>query len=615
MPSILNRAHFDKLLEFVRNSKLIIFDTETTGLEPWEGDRLIGIGIGLQQKHEFYLPFRHDEGPNLPIEWLPEVLDAMSKVRTLVAHNIKFDLAMLHQDGYVAPQAQRFEDTMSAARLCEPDRYAKLGLTPLLENHLGGEYAAYDHEFIAAMRALKLTKKKMKEAPVDLVGEYCEHDVRGTRALRTLFQRKLRETDQWSLWQQEIDTTRALWEMEAIGVGFNKSYGEYIVPILQKKIGLIRDELYELAGEEFNPNSSQQLSKVMANLGVKSPKKGKSGSSWDKEVLVDLQHTHSLPAKLIELRSVQKVEGTDIRPRLARGFDVLHEEIKPFGAITGRMSSGLHTFPREGIIVDDDVVAPRNLIVPREDFELWFADYSQMEMRVFADYMGDPQLIAKIAEGGLDYHDLVAKEVWHVDETDPDWKEFRRKAKAINFGLVYGIGVKKLAADLGVSVAEAREYKQEYFERMPRAEPFIRMVAKLAEARGYVRNRFNRRYWIDQHRVYVAVNYLIQGTSADLMKNRIVAIQKYIWENELKSRMLLQVHDEVIFEVHISERHFFMRKMQEMLEEKLLNVHLAADISVGNPGWGTKIEMSWCADRSDYHPKNEHKEECTNGEA
>lgn len=610
MPLILTREHLDKLLPHVRNSKLVVFDTETTGLEPWEGDYLIGIGIGLEEKHEFYLPFRHTEGPNLSIEWLPEVIDALTQVSTLVAHNIKFDLAMLAQDGYVAPHEQNFEDTMSMARLCEPDRYAKLGLTPLLEKHMGVEYAAYDAAFIAAMRKLKLTKKKMIESPVVLCGKYCEDDCRGTRSLRLIFQHMLRETEQWSLWKQEIDTTHSLWEMEATGVGFNKEYGEYIVPVLQKKISLVKSELYEMAGTEFNPGSPPQLSKVMSNLGLKSPKQGKTGPSWDKEVLESLEHKHPLPKKLLELRSIQKVEGTDIRPRLERGQDVLHEEIKSFGAITGRMSSGLHTFPREGIIVEEEVVAPRDLIIPREDYELWFADYSQMEMRVFADYMGDPGLLAKIEAGDLDYHDLIAKEVWHVDESDPDWKEFRRKAKAINFGLVYGIGKKLLASQLGVTIAEAQEFKDEYFEKMPRAEPFIRMVAKIAETRGYVRNRFNRRYWIDPQRIYIAVNYLVQGTSADLMKNRIVAIQKYIWENKLKSRMLLQVHDEVIFEVHRSERHFFMKKMKDMLEERLITAFLAADVSIGTPGWGSKTEQAWCTDINDFHSKVEHRESC-----
>jgi DNA polymerase-1 len=611
LPTIQTRTHLDKLLKFVREAKVVIVDTETTGLKPWEDDRLIGIGIGLEAKHEFYLPFRHDAGLNLSIEWLPEVLDALAQAGTLVAHNIKFDLAMLYQDGYRAPVTQRFEDTMSAARLCEPDRYAKLGLTPLLEKYLGAEYAAYDHEFVAALRALKLTKRTMQASPIDLCGKYCENDVQGTRSLRQIFNRILRETEQWSLWQQEVDTTRALWEMEATGVGFNKVYGEYIVPILEQKIELIKGELNTLAGQEFNPNSTPQLGKVMANLGLHSPKTGKSGAAcWEKEVLELFEHKHPLPKKLLELRSIQKVCGTDIRPRLERGLDVLHEEIKPFGAITGRMSSGLHTFPRDGIMVHDEVVSPRNLIIPRDGYDLYFADYSQMEMRVFADYMGDPGLLKKIEAGGLDYHDLVAKEVWHVDESDPDWKEFRRKAKAINFGLVYGIGDKKLSADLGVSLSEGREYKREYFERMPRAEPFIRMVGKIAEARGYVRNRFNRRYWIDPHRVYVAVNYLVQGTSADLMKNRIVAIQNYIWANRLKSRMLLQVHDEVIFEVHKSETQFFVKKVHALLEERLLTVKLAVDISIGNPGWGSKLELAWCSTQDRYHSKKEHRELC-----
>ncbi len=625
MPTITTSEQLSRLLLLVRKSKVAVVDTETTGLEPWTGDHIVGIGLCLDSSRTFYLPYRHVQWPepiegedpeppqNLPIDTLPDVLKAIGEVDTLVGHNLKFDIAMMSQDGYVVPTTQKLLDTMSAARLCEPDRYASLDQTSLLEKHLGGNAAAYDAEFIAEMKTLKLSKKRkgdMAKAPIPLVGGYCESDVLGCTQLLEVFTQIIDKTQQTSLWKQEIKTTRTLWEMERVGMGFDQEFGAEIVPVLERKVELLKGEVNDIAGTALNVDSPPQLRKVMENLGLKSFKKGTSGPSWDKEVLEALAPGHPMPAKILELRSVQKVLRTDIRPRLQIGTPTIHAPIKSYGAVTGRMSSGWHTLPREGIMVDGRLVAPRDLIVPREGFKLYLADYSQMEMRVFADYMGDPDLLTLIEGGGLDYHALVAKEVWQVDESHPDWKEFRRMAKAINFGLIYGIGIKKLALQLGVSQDEARSYKQEYFNRMPRAEAFIDGVHRIAEGRGYVRNRFNRRYWIDQQRVYVAVNYLVQGTSADLMKNRMIAIQRYIEENALLSRILLQVHDELIFEVHHTEEQWFPKKIKDILEHRLITAHLAVDVSIGDPGWGTKIPLEWCDMKGLMHPTKEHEEVC-----
>lgn len=607
---VTTKAQWKKLIPRIAATKVLTIDAETTGLKPWEGDEMIGIGLALDDGDTFYLPFRHETEKTLDLKLLPELWRSINKAESLVGHNLKFDISFLNQDGFEVRYDQKLEDMMAAARLCEPDRFANLDLTSLLEKYLGVQYAAYDKQFIAAIKALKLSKKSMIKVPIDLSGPYCEEDVRGTRALRIALLRTLNATEQMGVWNQEIDVTSALWEMERVGVGFNLEYGHEVLPLLQKKIGLLHGEIYQLAGQDFNVNSPLQLSKVMQNLGLKSTKKGKTGPSWDKEVLEELQHVHPMPAKILELRAIQKIEGTDIRPRLERGNPTIHEPLKSFGAITGRMSSALHTLPREGIEIEDQIVAPRSLIAAREGYHLYLADYSQMEMRVFADYVGDKDLIALLETGEFDFHSWVAKAVWRVDESHPEWSEYRRRAKAINFGLIYGIGKKRLAHNMGVDLESAIQYRADYFIRMPKAEQFIETVKNVAEARGYVRNRFWRRYWIEDHRVYVAVNYLVQGTSADIMKNRMVAIARYIETNGLKSRMVLQVHDELIFEVHVSEEEFFPKAVKDLMEERLIGTYLAVDMSKGNPSWGKKTKLAWCEPLGNFHPQAEHEERC-----
>ena len=187
-----------------------------------------------------------------------------------------------------------------------------------------------------------------------------------------------------------------------------------------------------------------------------------------------------------------------------------------------------------------------------------------------------------------------------MEEDHHLWDFYRTLAKAVNFGLIYGIGIKKLGQQIQRTTEEARAYRQEYFARFPKALSFIDKVHEVIEIRGFTFNRFKRRYWVDPNRVYVGVNYLIQGTSADIVKNRMIACQQFIRENGLKSRMLAQVHDEIIFEVHESEEEWLPWRLQEIMEVRQINTFLPVDVSKGEPSWAQKIswdkkELAWKA--------------------
>ncbi len=457
---------FSDLMIEVRKTHDLTVDCETTGLEPWEGDRLIGIGLGLDDCSTYYLPFRHEFEDTLNLGLLPRLWAAIDKPKNLIGHNLKFDVAFMAQDGFVKPRGQRMIDTMSAARLCEHDKWSKLDLTSMLEKWFGIPAGAYDTKFLNAIKAIKLKKHQMIKVPIHLTAPYCEGDVSGTNQLLVGLEKYIEETDQTPVWQQEIEVTSLLWSMENVGLGFDQDYATAVLPLLQDKIAEVRGDIDELVGVSsggFNPNSPKQLGEVLTKAGLKSNRRTKTGWSWDADVLKTLDHP--IPKKILELRSVQKVEGTDIRPRMDRGQPTIHESIKSFGAITGRMSSPLHTFPKEGITVGEELIVPRALIVPHEEFTLYMADYSQMEMRVFADYIGDPELIA-LFDGGFDFHTYVAERVWGISVNHPEFKKYRNLAKAINFGLIFGIGKVLLGKNMStpdqkVSTAEAQEYKEE----------------------------------------------------------------------------------------------------------------------------------------------------------
>jgi DNA polymerase-1 len=599
-------------LEKLRVSQRVTVDTETSGLEPWNGSQLVGLGFGFDDDSTYYLPFRHVNGPNLSLTELPSIFATLNRVPVISNHNVIFDLAILFQDGFRLNEGQSLEDTVSAGRLCEPDRFAHLDLTALAGKYLGSEAAAYDSIFIAALKAQKLNKAKIAQASVELVGAYCEADCDRTTRLRRALLKRIADTQQERVWEQECAVTGVLWRMEWMGLGFDLEYARNILPQLQLKVELLKKEIFALIGYEFNPGSPPQLAGVMEKLGIAPVKKSPrtQAVSWDKEALETVSSRHELPAKILEMRAVAKVANTDIKPRLDRGSPVLHEGFKSSGAVTGRMSSSLHTLPKEGIDVDGELVKARSLIKPRPGFRIWMGDYSQMEMLVFADYVGNSRLMEQAEKGEFDYHDYTTAELWGITSDHEDWKVRRRDAKDFNFGMIFGLGIKRQALILGLTIPEAKAYRTRYFSRIPGSEQFIEQAKRVAEVRGYVRNRFGRRYWIDPERIYTVVNYLVQGTSADLLKNRMVAIQRYIEEHNLLSRLLMQVHDELVFEIHTSEEAFFPKVIKDFMEERLLKIRLMVAMSVGNPGWGDKISMVWCGDR--FHSGDEHKVQCLN---
>ena len=593
---------FDNVLERLQSVDQLVIDTETDGLQPWHGNRLCGIGFALSENEAYYLPYRHPDN-NLPLETLDSVWDTLNGVSCLIGHNIKFDMAMIRQDGYESPMGQKLFDVIAAARLCNTEHFANLSLSGQLEKFIGIEAREYNDEFDEYLVKNKW-KKSYNKAPAEIVGNYCVGDVTSELRLLGIYEEMLYESEQFHLWEQEKAVTYALWKMEEVGFAIDAEYGREKLAQLAARILNLEQEIYIEAGKEFNFNSNPQLTQVMKSLKIKSPiKSPKTGEpSWNAEVMESLNHP--LAQKILEIRGLQKLKDTYFEAILAWPFHTVHCQHRSWGTITGRMSCAdpnLQNVAKTVVqlagekfdVLDadkDNAVSVRRIFINRPKYRLYMLDYSQMEMRVFAEYLGDEGLLEALNNSDFDFHDHTTTVIWGIEKNPGEarWEYYRSLAKSINFGLIYGMGVKLLAKKMKTSVAKAKEYKEQYFDSFPLADKFIKNVAKRLNQRGYIQNMFGRRYYLDADKAYIGVNYLVQGTCADIVKNRLVACQQYLEEVGAKSRILIQVHDELIFEVHEDEEDWLPWKMQEILQEPQIKAFLKVEVSRGNPSWAQK---------------------------
>ena len=622
------------VLNKVSKSNQIVVDVETDGLRPWHDNKLCGIGFALSNSEAYYIPFRHPEG-NMDTRYFSDIWESLREVPRLIGHNIKFDLAFLYSDGYEVPKSQILADTMQSCRLCAREQYPSLGLADQITKFFGWEHRMYDDEFKAYLAKNKW-KDKFHLAPADIVGAYCAGDVISTWNLCERTEEIIAETKQTAVWDQEQQVTHILWEMEKIGINFDLDYASVKVPLMQARIQNVEAEIYTEAGTEFNPGSPKQIGEIMHSFNIHSPKKSpKTGNeSWDISVLKEIDHP--VAKKILEFRALSKVLNTYLSPVIDWKDTIIHTQFKNWGTVTGRMSCAKPnlqniskvivdltgtsneeakataleligaqgsgddavssiTIARDYLPDDEDnlgVVSVRRLFLPRDGYRLYMLDYSQMEMRVFADYCEDPKLLEMLEDPKTDFHDLVTETVFNVtkDSESDLWKFYRRLAKAINFGLIFGMGIQSLAKSMKEPLAEAKKYKKFYFDRFPKAVKFMEKVVETVERRGYIFNRYKRRYWLTPDWAYKGVNYIVQGTSADIVKQAMVECYQYLEDNNLKTRMISQVHDEIMFEVPPEEESFVPFELREIMQRRRINTFLPVNISRGNPSWAQEEE-------------------------
>lgn len=551
------------LAKEITESSIVAFDVETDGLNPLHS-RLVGLALATDPERSYYVPLLHEEGPNADGEQARKLLGgALAKHQHLSAHNGKFDLAILDSAGYPRP-ALRF-DTMLAAYLLSENA---LGLKELAFNKLGWEMTP-----ITALIGTGRNQITMDKVAVEPAAQYAAADVEATLRLETIFHGELELRDQLSLLDTlEMPLVPILLKMEQTGIALDAAQLQDMGRQLEGQIGEIRAEIYASVGHEFNINSPAQLAGVLFDeIGLPAGRKTKTGYSVNQEVLEGLRGAHDAVDLVLEYRSLTKLKSTYV-DALPNQVDPItqrvHTNFNQTIAATGRLSSidpNLQNIPvrtelgrkvRRAFIADN-----RPETRPFDEQAVLFgADYSQMELRIMAHFSGDPALVRAFQEG-RDIHATTAAQVFDVplDEVTPLQ---RSMSKAVNFGIMYGMSAFGLSRDTGMSRADSNAFIERYYAEFAGVREFMAVAVAEAAKHGYASTLFGRRRYLPdinargpmrQAAERAAINMPLQGTAADIMKLAMIQLDQRLAASELRARLLLQVHDELIFEAPESE--------------------------------------------------------------
>jgi DNA polymerase I len=578
-----------QVLETLTKQKLISIDCETDSLDPLIAS-LVGISLCFEQDRAFYLPLGHKMADNLPLSDTLVQLRQAIEGKTLIGHNLKYDLTVFKQHGMLLENP--IFDTMIAAYILDAGAYS----------YSLDDCALKDLSY-RMMPISELIGKGKKQISFDLVSVeeacfYAAEDAWAAFRLYQVYQPLLELSMAKSVYYDiELPLLRVLLCMEEHGVSLDTQMLSEISRHLNIELKRLTDEIYDIAGHEFNINSTQQLAKLLfEEMNLPTKKKTKSGYSTDSSVLDTLAEDYEIAAKILEYRQLMKLESTYvsalpklINPKTGR----IHSSFNQCVASTGRLSStnpNLQNIPIRSKIGREI----RKAFVAKDDSSLILAaDYSQIELRLLALMSGDESLQKAFREG-IDIHRQTAAMI-HNLSLEEVTADMRRAAKTINFGLLYGMGQRKLSRELGISQADAKAMIEQYFARFPAIKNFsARCVAK-AQTEEQAHTLFGRflalpgihskNKGISSEAERVAVNMPIQGTAADIIKRAMIAIHARIKDRD-DIAMILQVHDELVFEVEKETAEELSELIRTEMESALPDqyrdkITLGVDIGVG----------------------------------
>ncbi len=591
--TILNWADFDHWLERLLKAPLVALDTETDSLDEVRA-QIVGISFSVQPGEAAYIPLAH-VGPDAPAQLpLDEVLARLKPwledpKHAKLGQHIKYDRHVFANHGI---EVQGYaHDTMLQSYVLEVHK--PHGLASLAERHTGRKGISY--EDLCGKGAHQIP---FAQVPVDKAAAYSCEDSDQTLDVHQALWPLLQADDKLRfIYDLEIASSEVLYRIERNGVLIDAATLANQSHELGQRILQLETEAYEIAGQPFNLSSPKQLGEIFFDkLGMPVVKKTATGArSTDEEVLEKLAEDYPLPAKLLEHRSLCKLKGTYTDklaqlalPRTGR----VHTHYAQAVAVTGRLSSNdpnLQNIPirtPEGRRVREAFIAPPGRVIAS-------ADYSQIELRIMAHLSGDHSLLHAF-HAGLDVHRATAAEVFGV-EVDQVTSEQRRYAKVINFGLIYGMSSFGLAKNLGIETKAAAAYIDRYFQRYPGVKQYMDETKASAKSMGYVETVFGRRLYLPEINSpngprragaeRAAINAPMQGTAADLIKMAMVAVQKELDAHKPDIKMVLQVHDELVFELPEGEVDWLKSHIPRLMAEvAALKVPLLAEVGVG-PNW------------------------------
>ena len=580
-----NKKKLFEVIETIPKDKVVAFDTETNSLDT-KVAKLIGFSFAFDEKKAYYVPIAHSYlgvGEQVSIAESKEAIRELLNYK-LVGQNLKFDLALIYNlFGFerVTPEG----DTMILAWLL--DSSSKVGLDSLADKYLNYEMKAYKD----------LVKKGEDFSSVDIESAafYASEDAIITLKLYNKFLQIFKEKSLNKLLQEAKDVEfpfiNVLIAMEQEGIKVDPNYLNSLEIELSNRLKNLTKEIYSLAGSEFNINSPKQLGAVLfEKLGLKGGKKTKTGYSTNEATLQKLKDSHPIIEKVLEYRELQKLLSTYIKPLIKLSQKDKNSRVYTTflqtGTATGRLSSkepNLQNIPVRTSLGRKI----RKAFIAKEGFKLLSIDYSQIELRLLAHFSGDKTLLDAF-ERDEDIHLATAIKLFGKEEA----KDKRDFAKSINFGLLYGMGPRKLSNELNISTTKAKEIIENYFEAFPTIKEYIQKVQNEVIERGFVETLLGRRRYFDyenaSERVRAgvlreSVNTLFQGSAADLIKLAMLKIDEVIIKEKPQAKMLLQIHDELIFEVkgeiavEVGDR--FKKIMEEIYP---LRVKLKCSVSIGD---------------------------------
>lgn len=582
-----NAEEVERLIEKLQHQSVLAFDTETTGLDDLNA-QLVGISLSFRPHEGYFIlwPEQQDLQEAI-IRALKNILE--NKKILKIAHNLKFDMNILSLYGiHVAPPAY---DTMIAHYLMEPEMRHNM-------DYLSEVYLGYKPISIETLIGKKgKNQKSMKDVPKDLLSRYACEDADVTLQLYLKFDPLTNQQPLKKLFYEvEMPIVFVLSAMEQKGVKINEEWLKQYSQELEERLKKIENEIYDLTQMHFNIDSPKQLGEVLFNhlKIVDKPKKTKTGQyATGEEVLTQLSDRHPVIDKILEYRMLKKLKTTYvdalptyINPHTGR----IHTSFMQAVTATGRLSSNnpnLQNIP----IKTEEGKKLRSVFVP-ENKNQWIlsADYSQIELRIIASLSGEENMIADFL-AGKDIHAATAARVFGVTESEVT-REMRSKAKAVNFGIIYGQTPFGLSQALNISKTEAKEIIDQYFEKYPRIKEYMDKMIAFARENGYVETILGRRRYlrdINSGNSVVrgfaernAINSPIQGSAADIIKLAMINIFHKIQEEKLKSSMILQVHDELVFEVEDEELETMKKLVKHEMENAYqLKVPLVVDVGVG----------------------------------
>jgi DNA polymerase-1 len=576
----------EQLINVLTTQSEICFDTETTGIDAHQAE-LVGMSFSFAVGEAYYIPFpaNYNEALALVNEFKP-ALENEAIVK--IGQNIKYDISVLKR--YSVDVKGVLFDTMVAHFLIQPEMRHNMNV--LAETYL--DYSPVSIETLIGKKGKE--QLNMRDVAIDTIKEYAAEDADITLQLKTIFSPMLSEVHAVDLFKNiEMPLVPVLADMEAEGITLDKNALADLSIGLQKDIQLIEAEIQQLAGTPFNVSSPKQVGDVLFEVLriVEKPKKTKTGQyATGEDVLVKLLGKHDIVGKILDYRELVKLKNTyvDTLPELVNPLTGrIHTSYNQVVAVTGRLSSDNPNLQNIPIRTERGREIRRAFVARNEGYTLLSADYSQIELRIIAGLSKDEGMIEAFLSG-QDIHKATAAKVYNISLEEVT-SDMRRNAKMVNFGIIYGISAFGLSERLNIPRKEAAAIIENYFAKYPRIKAYMDESILLARERGYVETVMGRRRYlrdINSGNFTVrgfaernAINAPIQGSAADMIKIAMINIQHDFKAQNLKSRMLLQVHDELIFDVLNEEMDVVKSIVEDRMRNAIPNFPVPIEIGMG----------------------------------